>query len=877
MDSKQIRSKFIQFFVNLQHYNYPAVPIVDHSDPSLLFINAGMNPFKAFILNHKPVTWPRVCSVQPCLRVSGKHNDLEEVGVDTYHHTLFEMLGNWSFGDYFKQDAIEWAWQLLTEVYNLPKDQLYVTVFGGDQKDNLSKDYGAENIWANVLPKDHILCCEKAHNFWEMGEQGPCGPCSEIHIDLRSKQERLTIPAVQLINKGHPQVIEVWNLVFMQYNRLLEGTLETLPNRHIDTGMGLERLAMIMQHKKSNYDTDIFQPLLEKLADLSHKSYQQNFTIATAMRVIVDHIRALVFSIADGEQPSNTKRGYVIRRILRRAMRYGYSYLNLQEPFMYQLVDVLAQQLKEVYPKIYLQQAHIRQVILSEEKLFLNTLDSGLYLFEQTIKKSQGTIDGKTAFRLYDTHGFPLDLILLLAKEQGVMVDEVGFQQELQAQKLRSKQDATTKQGDWQVVYKDKAHHFVGYDHQSIMSYVVQWRTIINKHGQVYQVVLEQTPFYPEGGGQCADVGILLTAHESIEVLDVQKENGLILHTIGQLPTDIMEPLEAKVDLDKRLATTINHSATHLLHAALKTILGNRVMQKGSLIRSDILRFDFTYHTKVSSDQLDAIESLVNVKIRDNIPCLDERSVPLKKAQAMGAQALFTEKYGDKVRVITFDPAFSIELCGGTHVASTGQIGLFKIIKETAVGTGIRRIEAVTAYHAEAFIREQMALLMKITGLLKFPKNLIQSLEALIEEKKQLEKQLKIYQLKATAQLVAQLQGKLESYQGTYLLVQQVQVDHLDRLKQVALQYQTLYKKIGIIIAAQVKHQVQLVVCISDGLLACIHKDAQALVKCLSPCIGGKGGGKPGFALAIGSKSEGIAKALNLAKQMIIKDLDCKT
>lgn len=870
MDSKTVRSKFIRFFTDRQHKYYPAVPIVNHGDPSLLFINAGMNPFKAFFLNHKPIEAPRICSAQPCLRVSGKHNDLNEVGVDTYHHTLFEMLGNWSFGDYYKEEAIMWAWQLLTEVYGLPKEQLYVTVFAGDRDDHVEYDKESLKIWSHFLPQERILCCPKSDNFWEMGAQGPCGPSSEIHIDLRCQKDRLSIPATALINQGHPEVIEIWNLVFMQYNRLDTGALEVLPKRHIDTGLGLERLVMVMQHKRSNYDTDIFMPLIEAIEHFTQKTYKQDLQTDVAMRVIADHIRALAFGIADGEQPSNTKRGYVIRRILRRAMRYGYSYLGARDPFIYQLIPCLAGQLGDAYPKIALQQAHIMETIRAEENAFLNTLESGLYLFNQAIEQSQGVIDGKTAFKLYDTHGFPLDLIHLLAQEKGYLVDEEGFNQALRRQQLCSKKDANTIKSDWHVLYKDISSTFMGYDMDHLKTRITAWRTIEDKQQVRYQVVLEQTPFYPEGGGQCADVGWLVARGERIEVLDVQKEYGLIVHTIGQLPVDMHAELEARIDVDHRLAVTANHTATHLLHAALKGILGRHVNQKGSLIQADLLRFDFTYPTKLSKEQLEAIESKVNEKIRATIPCIEALDVPLQEAVEKGAQALFTEKYSSKVRVITFDPTFSVELCGGTHVQSTGQIGFFKIIKESAVGTGIRRIEAVTAASAEGFVRKQEEVLTRAGALLRHPKDLVQALEGLIQTNKQLDKQVQLYQNRLIHQWVGYLKGKVQGQgQGIHILVEEIEVDHVDILKKVALQLRMAYRHMVIILGSQFGDQVGGVVCMSKSLTTCLHQDALALVQTLHHHIHGKGGGKPDFALSVGHNIHGLRDALVELKNIL--------
>ncbi|CAG0902994.1 unnamed protein product, partial [Darwinula stevensoni] len=791
------------------------------------------------ILGNQPVIFPHVASVQPCLWVSGKHNDLEELGVDTYHHTLFEILGNWSFGDYFKQEAIHWAWELLTEEYKLPTDCLYVTIFAGDTADGLQQDHEAIAIWANYLPKERILPFSKKDNFWEMGEQGPCGPCSEIHIDIRSEAERKAVPAAHLVNRDHPQVIEIWNLDFMQYNRLVSGKLVDLPHKHIDTGMGFERLAMVLQGKTSNYDTDVFTPLIEKLEILSGKNYNQNPTIDVAMRVIVDHVRAVVFSIADGQPPSNTKAGYVIRRILRRAIRYGYSHLEIQQPFMHKLVAVLVEQVAGVYPNLTMQQHYIEQL--------LSQLD-------QT-KICHGVIDGQVAFELYDTHGFPLDLTLLIAKEQGLTIDEVGFQQALQQQKLRSQKDAATTQGDWQIVQKETHPCFVGYDQCIVTTSIVQWRTIANKRGK--------------GGGQVADVGCMVSNNESIPIVDVQKEHELIVHTIPQLPTHLTGCIEARVDKVQRTLTANNHTATHLLQAALEAVLGDHVNQKGSFVTPTVLRFDFAHPTKLSLAQLHEVEAMVNQKIRENIPCVEQRTVPLDTAKAMGAQALFGEKYSADVRVITFDPNFSIELCGGTHVKTTGQIGFFKLLSETAVGTGIRRIEAITASSAKAFVTNQCTTLAAITTLLKQPKNVIKAVETLVYEINQLQKQVTAYQAKAIQQVADELQCHLEQINDIYLLVQEVQVPHATALRQIVFQYKAHYDKIFIVLAAKLADKAEIAMFVSDVLWQSDTKHAHDWIQSLAPLIGGSGGGQPFFATAGGNTPEGIKEVLKAAKELL--------
>ncbi|MGI2298238.1 alanine--tRNA ligase [Candidatus Cardinium hertigii] len=870
MQSKSIREKFLQFFIQKKHLHQSGVGIVNKEDPSLFFVNAGMNPFKDILLGNQPIIAPRVVTVQPCLRVSGKHNDLEEVGVDTYHHTLFEMLGNWSFGDYFKKEAIDWAWELLTAVYHLPKERIYATIFGGDVQDGLPKDDEAAALWGQYLPADHILSFAKADNFWEMGAQGPCGPCSEIHLDIRSDAECKALPAAQLVNTGHPQVIEIWNLVFMQYNRQASGKLVDLPHKHIDTGMGLERLAMVLQGKTSNYDTDIFIPLIEKIEQIAGKSYQKSTTIAVAMRVIADHLRAVAFAIADGQPPAQAKAGYVIRRILRRAMRYGYSHLAIKEPFIHQLVPVLAAQMEGVYPNLTNQQGYIAQLIQAEETAFLKTLGTGLHRFNHLdpSKSYQGVIAGSVAFELYDTYGFPLDLTLLMAKEKGLMVDEAGFEQALQAQKARAKKDATISQGDWQMVHPSAEPSFVGYDQLEVTTTIVQWRTFTNKTGMVYQLVLSATPFYPAGGGQVADTGVIRSGAESIPVVDVQKEHGLIVHTVDQLPAQLALPVVAQVDPLQRTLAANNHTATHLLQAALQQLLGSHVVQKGSLVTPNLLRFDFAHPTKLSTIQIEAIEAIVNQKIRANIPCLEQRSLPLAEAKSMGAQALFGEKYGATVRVITFDPTYSIELCGGTHVAHTGQIGFFKIIHESAIGTGIRRIEALTARSADHFVTQQSAALTTVANLLKHPKDLVQAVEKLVYEKKQLQRQLMGYETKAVQQIIQQLSHQLEQVGDLYLLIQTVQPPHPHALQQIALHYKGKYPQIFVLLAAIFEQQAHLVLSVSDPLLP--YNDAHQIIQSIAPFIGGKGGGQPFFATAKGNQPAGIAAALQAARKTFI-------
>ncbi|MEO1300981.1 MAG: alanine--tRNA ligase, partial [Bacteroidota bacterium] len=711
MCSKTIREKFIQFFKQKQHKHVPSAPIVHPDDPTLLFTNAGMNQFKACFLSPQAVSHPRVTTHQPCLRVSGKHNDLEEVGIDTYHHTLFEMLGNWSFGAYFKAEAIAWAWELLTEVYGLAPDRLYVTVFGGDAAENLAADQEAYTLWQPYVPTDHILYGTRRDNFWEMGDVGPCGPCTEIHIDLRPVGQ--PTPGRDLVNTGHPEVIELWNLVFVQYNRQAAGQLMPLPQQHVDTGMGLERLAMVLQGKSSSYDTDLFQPLIEGIGHISAQAYGQDPHTDIAMRVLADHIRAVTFSIADGQAPGPAQAGYVVRRILRRAVRYGYTYLNLKQPFMHQLVAILVNQLGDIYPHIQRQQAYIEQVVRSEEATFLQNLATGLHrlahITQSLQTQGQQQIDGRTAFELYDTYGFPMDLTQLIVREQGFQVDEEGFKQALTEQRTRSKQAAVVATGDWHVIGPTPAAtKFIGYDAVEAPVCIVQYRTVQEAHARErYQLVLDQTPFYPMGGGQVGDTGKLVSQTETIDVLDTRREPPCIIHDVSHLPQDVQASWHAHVDLPRRQAITRHHSATHLLQAVLRQLLGPHVVQRGSLVNAQLLRFDFTHHTKLGSDLLYQVEQLVNQQIRANIPLQEQRDVPLTEAKAAGATALFGEQYGERVRVISFDPNFSMELCGGTHVAATGQLGFFKIISESSIAAGTRRIEAVAGEAAERFVLVQ--------------------------------------------------------------------------------------------------------------------------------------------------------------------------
>ncbi len=869
MQTETIRKKFIQYFEQKGHKHVAATPIVNQEDPSLMFTNAGMNQFKGLFIDHQQAPYRRAISIQPCLRVSGKHNDLEEVGTDTYHHTMFEMLGNWSFGDYFKEEAIQWAWELLTVVYQLPQERLYVTIFGGDAQEQLTPDHEAHTIWQRYISTDRILHCPKQENFWEMGDTGPCGPCTEIHIDIRPEAEQKQVPGKALVNTGHPQVIEVWNLVFIQYNRLANGQLKVLPAQHVDTGMGLERLAMVLQGKDATYDTDLFVPLIQAIATAAGKVYGQKDSTDIAMRVIADHIRAVTFAIADGQSPSNTQAGYVIKRILRRAVRYGYTYLGFATPFMHRLVAVLAAQMQATYPHIHQQQAYIEKIVKEEEETFLKTLTTGLHKLDQITQALQGKskmINGATAFELYDTYGFPLDLTMLIAQEKGLKIDEIGFAQALQVQRDRSKKAAVVNQSDWVMVNKADKTTFVGYDQLEATARIVQYRTVKAQGKQVYQVVLDQTPFYPQGGGQVGDTGQLVAVGERVVVLDTKKENDLIIHYTDRLPQTLTMPLQAIVDCERRMLTANNHSATHLLHAALMQVLGPHVAQRGSLVNDRLLRFDFSHPTKLSQEEVDQVESLVNEKIRANIMLQEQRNVPLQVAQSMGATALFGEQYGEQVRVITFDPAFSIVLCGGTHVPATGQIGFFKIVATAAVAAGVRRIEAVTAVAAEAFVKEQLGSLKAIKELLKHPKDLEKAVGNLLQEKTALNKTLATYEAAQIRAATEQLRGKVKTVHNIHLLIAKVALPHTEALKQVAFALKEVGAPFFLVLAAAVTQKPYVAVMLSEDLANRCAQNAQDMIKMLAEPIQGGGGGNPSFATAGGKYLNGLDQVLTRAE-----------
>jgi alanyl-tRNA synthetase len=885
MNSSIIRKIFLDFFRSKTHQIVLSAPMVIKDDPTLMFTNAGMNQFKDIFLGNKKSSYPRIANTQKCLRVSGKHNDLEEVGHDTYHHTMFEMLGNWSFGDYFKKEAIEWGWELLTSVFPIDKECLYVTVFGGDEKDGLPKDTEAFNYWKKLIPEDRILFGSKKDNFWEMGDTGPCGPCSEIHIDLRDKPDRKKIAGKELVNKGNPLVIEIWNLVFIEFNRQANGELVQLPAKHVDTGMGFERLCMVLQKKKSNYDTDLFQPIIHAIAQKSGILYGSDPKTDIAMRVVSDHLRAISFAIADGQMPSNIKAGYVIRRILRRAVRYGYTFLGLKEPFINELVPVLAQQMEEVFPELQKQKEFIMISIRKEEAAFLRTLATGIQRFNSYIdkqsavsnnviaseaKQQQATvIDGQFAFELFDTYGFPIDLTQLMAKEIGWSIDMVGFSKGMEEQKARSRHSATIDAADWIIVKEDKdGVGFVGYDLLSTEVNILRYRKVKTKEEEFFHIVLDCTPFYAESGGQTGDRGILISGDDHIEVVNTIKENEMIIHLTKNLPQHPDQPLIASVDVEKRIATANNHSATHLLHAALRRILGSHVEQKGSLVDENHLRFDFTHFDKMTKEEIEKVERLVNQKIRSNIPPHEERAIPVEKAKVMGAMALFGEKYGELVRVISFDPEFSVELCGGTHVPATGQIGMFKIISEGAIAAGIRRIEAITAEKAEAFYDEQCQLLGQISDLLKNPKDILRGLRNLIEENQQLRKVAVEFEKIRQNKIKESLKQKVQIIKGLSFLAAKVDLD-MDSMKNLGFELRSEVENLYIVLISERDGKVNLMVALSDSLVNERKMNAGQIIRELAKEVQGGGGGQPHIATAGGKNPEGIQAVLAKAESFI--------
>ncbi len=869
MKSQEVRSTFLSFFEGKKHSIVPSAPMVLKDDPTLMFVNSGMAPFKEYFLGNSRPKNNRISDTQKCLRVSGKHNDLEEVGYDTYHHTLFEMLGNWSFGDYFKKEAIAWAWELLTEVYGIDKDILYVTVFEGSTDDGLDMDTEAYDFWKAHISEDRILKGDKKDNFWEMGEQGPCGPCSEIHVDIRSAEEKAKVPGKDLVNMDHPQVVEIWNLVFMQYNRKANGSLEVLPNKHIDTGMGFERLCMVLQDVKSNYDTDVFTPIIREIETITSTKYGREDKVDIAVRVIADHVRAVAFSIADGQLPSNTGAGYVIRRILRRAVRYGFTFLNKKEAFIYRLVDVLSTQMGTAFPELIAQKQLIENVIKEEENSFLRTLDQGLVLLDGIIEATKGTtVSGEKAFELYDTYGFPKDLTALILSEKGLQLDEEGFEIELQKQKDRSKAASASSTDDWTFLVENAEEQFVGYDTLEAEVTLTRYRKVTTKKdGEMYQLVFNNTPFYPEGGGQVGDKGYLETPQgDVVYILDTKKESNVIIHFTKNLPKDLKVSFKAVVDAKQRFRTECNHTATHLLHQALREVLGTHVEQKGSAVHSKYLRFDFSHFSKLTDEALRDVEDFVNRRIEGKLPLVEKRNMPKEAAIAEGAMSLFGEKYGDTVRAIRFGN--SIELCGGTHVDNTADIWHFKIISEGAVASGIRRIEAITNDAVKDFYHQNNEAFFEMKALLNNVKTPVKALQSLQEENSTLKKQIEGL-LKEKAQHVkGALKEELRVINGVHFLAKTLDLDAAG-LKDVAFELGGQFDTLFLLLATEQNGKALLSCYISKGLVEDRGLNAGQVVRELGKFIQGGGGGQPFFATAGGKNPEGIAKALIEAEHYI--------
>ena len=868
MNSILIRKTFLDFFASKQHQIVPSAPMVIKNDPTLMFTNAGMNQFKDIFLGNTPKKHFRIADTQKCLRVSGKHNDLEEVGHDTYHHTMFEMLGNWSFGDYFKEEAIAWAWELLTEVYKIDKNRLYITIFGGDKGDGLSEDTEALDFWKKIVPEDRIIRGSKKDNFWEMGDTGPCGPCSEIHVDIRNDEDRKKTDGRELVNSDNPLVIEIWNLVFIQFNRLVSGQLVPLPAKHVDTGMGFERLCMVVQGKQSNYDTDVFQPIIQSISSISEVPYGKDVKSDIAMRVIADHVRAITFAIADGQLPSNNKAGYVIRRILRRAVRYGYTFLNTREPFLAKILPILVEQMGDTFPELRSQQVLIGKVLIEEEQTFLRTLAHGIQKFTAYLEQhpSIKAIDGGFAFELYDTYGFPIDLTQLMAREQGWKVDMEGFTLGLEKQKARSRQDAVVEADDWVVVKEGMETRFIGYDTSEAEVAILRYRRVVTKGKTYYYLVFDQTPFYAESGGQVGDKGTIEAEGEVITIIDTRKENTLPIHITEKLPVKASAILKAKVDLVKRTLTANNHSATHLLHQALRTILGTHVEQKGSLVSEEHLRFDFSHFEKLSEEEIAQIEKMVNNLIRKNLTLDEHRSIPIKEARSLGALALFGEKYGDAVRVIRFGD--SLELCGGTHVKATGQIGLFKIVSEGAIAAGIRRIEAVTAIGAEAYIAEEEKLLNSVKALVKPSNDPIKAIQQLIDQNKDLQQAIDKMKAEKADIICQSLINKIQTIGDVNFITAEVDLD-MSTIKDLAFKLRGSVENLFAVLANRSDSKANLSVILSDNLVLNKKLNAGNIVRELAKEIQGSGGGQTNFATAGGKNPDGIATALSKARSYL--------
>jgi len=919
MQSEEIRKLFLDFFKSKEHIIVPSAPIVIKNDPTLLFTNAGMNQFKDYFLGNRKPAYSRAADTQKCLRVSGKHNDLEEVGVDTYHHTMFEMLGNWSFGNaeqqpapYFKKEAIAWAWELLTEVYKLDKDRLYVTVFKGDEKENLLKDEEAFSEWKKWINEDKILLGNKKDNFWEMGDTGPCGPSSEIHYDSRSDEERKQVDGKTLVNNDHPQVIEIWNIVFIQYNRKKDGSLETLSARHVDTGMGFERLVRVLQNKQSNYDTDIFSGTIAEIEKLSNKKYDNTDSKKdVSFRVIADHIRAICFTIADGQMPSNTGAGYVIRRILRRAVRYYFSYLDVREPMLFKLVPLIAKQFENVFSELEKQKDFVEKVVKEEEQNFLRTLENGIWMFNEYISSRHkigmdaafeyntlfgdivyfirndpengidrqktlhkiipNEIRGRVAFALYDTFGFPIDLIDLMAKEIGWTVDISGFEKEMLQQKNRSRAASVIDTEDWITINENDSSKFVGYDNSETKSKVLKYRKTKSQGKELYQIVLDTTPFYAESGGQMGDTGLLIFDEEEIPVINTKKENNLIIHFTEKLPANVQADVVAKIDVDKRKKTAVHHSATHLMHAALRKVLGNHVQQKGSLVNDEYLRFDFSHFSKVTEEEIKKVEAIVNEKIRLNVPVIIKQ-MPKEEALKTGAMALFGEKYGDTVRVVTMDPNYSIELCGGTHIGNTGELGFFKITGETAVGAGIRRIEAVSGKAAEDYVQQAFDVLHNIRESLKNPKDLSKGIENILAENSDLKRRIDKAESKQLSSLQRELLQKVEIINGINFIGQIVDVPNADALKKICFGLKNQLEKYVIVLTADVEGKAAVVIMLDDGIAATKNLEAPKIIKDhVAPLINGGGGGQKTLATAGGQDVSRLDEVIGKVKTLLQK------
>ena len=863
LTANEIRDSFVKFFESKGHQIVPSAPMVIKDDPTLMFTNAGMNQFKDIILGNHPAKHKRVTDSQKCLRVSGKHNDLEEVGHDTYHHTMFEMLGNWSFGDYFKKEVIGWAWEYLVNVLKIDPSILYATVFEGSPEEGLERDDEAAGYWEQYLPKDHIINGNKHDNFWEMGDTGPCGPCSEIHIDLRSEEEKAKIPGRELVNKDNPLVIEIWNLVFMQYNRKADKSLEPLPAKVIDTGMGFERLCMVLQGKKSNYDTDVFQPIIKTIGDLTGKTYGKDPKVDVAMRVVADHIRTIAFSITDGQLPSNAKAGYVIRRILRRAVRYAYTFLGQKQAFMYKLVPVLIENMGQAYPELKTQQSLIEKVIKEEEEAFLRTLETGIRLLDKVMQDAKAIgkteVSGVDAFTLYDTFGFPLDLTELILRENQMTVNEEEFNTEMQKQKQRARNAAAIETGDW-VVLNEGETRFVGYDYTEYETRILRYRQIKQKNQTLYQIVLSETPFYAESGGQIGDTGVLVSEFETIDIIDTKKENNLPIHIAQQLPKRLDVPMMACVDTDKRAACAANHSCTHLLDEALRQVLGTHVEQKGSLVTPESLRFDFSHFQKVTHEQLREVEHLVNAKIRENIPLTEYRNMPIEKAKELGAIALFGEKYGDEVRVVQFGS--SIEFCGGTHVSATGKIGIVKIISESSVAAGIRRIEAVTGAKVENMFDAIQDTLTDLRTLFNNAPDLKVAITKYVEENADLKKQMEEFIKEKEAMLKAKLIEGAKEIHGVKVIKSILPIP-ADSVKNIAFQLKGQFpENLFVVIGSEREGKPMLTVMLSDDQVKA-GLNAGNLVREAAKLIQGGGGGQPHFATAGGKDTDGLFSAVD--------------